>query len=280
MIRELFSLAGCEAFLEAHRDDPDPICSTPGEREERLVRAASEPDKRLLGAFRGGELTGLFVYLVLEDERYMEQLVELTREEAACAEALAWLEARYPGYQADFVFHPGRSPLGALLRRKGAAFFPEQRRMRFAGPLPAGDGAGVEPLGEATLAGYLALHDDEDHYWTGEKVAAAPDKFKVFVAVEDSAVVGYIDVTGNLEENEPIDLLVAPDRRRRGWGRKLLSRALRENGDRGMILQVDTDNVPALALYESLGFVELPGQRIQTATLILPAPQDGQTAAG
>ena len=36
----------------------------------------------------------------------------------------------------------------------------------------------------------------KDVYWTGDKVIKATDRFKIFVAIENGIVTGYIDVTG------------------------------------------------------------------------------------
>ena len=46
-------------------------------------------------------------------------------------------------------------------------------------------------------AQYLALHTG-DRYWTGEKVLAAPEIFRVLLAIEDGEAAGYIDLTHNL----------------------------------------------------------------------------------
>lgn len=52
---------------------------------------------------------------------------------------------------------------------------------------------------------------------------------------------------------------IAPERRGRGWGRRLLEGMLaegRRSGWRRLYLEVREDNAPALALYRSLGLVE------------------------
>ena len=92
----------------------------------------------------------------------------------------------------------------------------------------------------------------------------------MLLAVDAGRVVGYLDVTRCFEENEPYDLLVLEEYRRRGWGRRLLARALELNRPSGMMLLVDADNVPALTLYESMGFTKVLGQNNLTATWEIP----------
>ena len=128
--------------------------------------------------------------------------------------------------------------------------------------------AGIEALSEQTEAQYLALHN-QDLYWTGERVVANPD-FHVFVAVDKGLVVGYVDVSAWSDENEIYDLLVMEAHRRKGWGRKLLARAIESNRPKELMLVVDVDNAPAIALYRSLGFETVPGQNSLTASWLIP----------
>lgn len=268
MIRQLTSLDGWQAFVEDLCDDPDfsdPKLSDAEERWNKLVSALNRPDKRALGIYRGGEPTGLFAFLVLPEDRYLEMLVGLSREAGAWEEIAAWLRERYPGWQADFVFNPNNTLITALLERLGAELFPEQQEMVFAGTAADADTAGVELLSEPYREQYFAMHS-KDVYWTGERVVVAPERFRTFVAVEAGAVVGYLDLTVGLKENEPVDLLVRKEARRRGWGRKLLAAALEANRPAGMRLLVDTDNEPALRLYGSMGFVRVEGKNNRTAS--------------
>ena len=82
---------------------------------------------------------------------------------------------------------------------------------------------------------YCVIHG-KDMYWTGEKIAAAPEKFRTFLAINQGRVIGYLDVTHCFEENEPYDIYVLPEYRRKGYGRKLLAKALDCNQPRGMML--------------------------------------------
>lgn len=104
----------------------------------------------------------------------------------------------------------------------------------------------------------------------GEKVIKASDRFKTFVAIEDGTVTGYIDVTHCFAENEPYDILVKEEYRRKGYGRQLLVKTLQENEPKDMMLLVDFDNEPAINLYESLGFIKKESGNLLTAYWKVP----------
>ena len=87
--------------------------------------------------------------------------------------------------------------------------------------------------------------------------------------IEDGEAAGYIDLTHNSAENEPYDLFVRKESRRRGLGRALLSAAVQENRPNGMALLVDIDNEAAIALYESQGFDRAEGENNITAHICL-----------
>lgn len=58
--------------------------------------------------------------------------------------------------------------------------------------------------------------------------------------------------------------------RRKGYGRKLLAKALEMNQPNGMMLLVDVDNDSAMRLYESMGFFKVQGQNNLTAHWTVP----------
>ena len=211
------------------------------------------PDKRLYGVFDEDEVTGLFVFYIIEDEKYMEMLAGLSRNEKAYDEMFAYLENNCQGYDADFIFNPKNHLMVNQLKERGADFCQEQQYMIYTHVPVKADNDDIEILSDKYLEQYCALHT-KDCYWTGDKVARTPDRFRVYLAIRDDEVVGYTDVTYTFEENEPVDVFVKEKYRNQGYGRKLLSRALSDNEPKEMILQVDTDNAPAVHLYESLGF--------------------------
>ena len=270
MIEVPTSFAPYAAFAEGICRDPafsNPYFDTPEKIAAELNAAADNPRLHAL-AVRNGDVAGLFIFLVVEDERYLEMTLGLSRETAAYEEIADWLKARFPGFQADFSFNPRNAAIRDVLTRRGAEFYPAQKRMTLTGtPVPV-DTTGIEPLSAAREDAYIAIHDT-DCYWTGERVAKAPEQFDVFLAVEDGTVVGYIDVTKGGEVGEPFGLLVREDRRGKGWGRKLLFRAIEENRQKGMALDVDVDNFPAIALYRSMGFTDDPTPLNEAATWMI-----------
>ncbi len=270
MIQKLTTFEPYWDFINEINADPvyfEPMLSSEEQIEGNLLSALKEPDQVPLGVFSGDVMTGLFVFLIVKDEQYIEMLVGLSRSPAAYEEIADWLKANYPDYHVDFVFNPKNPAIKKMLTHRGAVLDPEQFKMLLTGDVPAVDTTGIEPLSDRYEAQYIAMHDT-DRYWTGDKVAKAPHIFNVFLAVDAGTVIGYIDVTKNNEENEPFDFLVKEDCRRRGWGRKLLYKAIEENRPKRMMLIVDADNEPAIALYRSMGFTHDPEPVNQSATWI------------
>jgi len=71
--------------------------------------------------------------------------------------------------------------------------------------------------------------------------------------------VGYVGVTGVLDEAEIGNLVVSPECRGQGAGYAIMSFALSELDKRGIktiYLEVESVNDPALSLYRKLGFAE------------------------
>ena len=71
---------------------------------------------------------------------------------------------------------------------------------------------------------------------------------------------GFIVYRATLDEAEIITIGVSPDARRGGIAAAMLGiveNEMRHNGVKKIFLEVATDNVPARALYEHAGFVEI-----------------------
>lgn len=82
--------------------------------------------------------------------------------------------------------------------------------------------------------------------------------FAAFGLVLGTRLVAYISVYHTLNELEILNLAVAPEERRRGFGRRTLDMALqvaRKMGIERAVLEVRAGNNPAISLYQSCGFV-------------------------
>lgn len=212
---------------------------------------------------------GVFYLLVLQEEAYLELLEDASCSAWAYGEFLDYLSRTFPGWTLDAALNPENRLLRQALEDRGACWEKEAQHMVLEGPVPNLDCSGVELLTEEQAAAYCAIHE-KDGYWTGERVLAAPDQFRVYVAVHDGKIVGNVDVTCYDDINEPYALYVLPPYRRMGYGRKLLVRAMQDNHPRGMDLYVAIDNLPAIRLYESLGFRTQPHKNNIVAHWTIP----------
>ena len=89
MIRTLSSFEPYCDFIRSFSNDPvfsDPMLVTEAQRQKHLYEVPADPCACLLGSFAGETLTGLFVFLILEKDRYVQMLAGLTRSRKACAE--------------------------------------------------------------------------------------------------------------------------------------------------------------------------------------------------
>lgn len=260
MITKIKTIDEISDFALSFGDDvsfSDPMLRTEKAFEQNLTRAISHPEEHcVIGVYSGNVLKGVFSFLVKTDERYLEMLGGLSREEEAYEEMLDYLKQRFPSYEVDFVYNPRNHLIRSALEARGADFDPEQLRLVWDGRPPVwNDFCIVVPYEAAYQGDYLAIHRDEGRYWTAEKVIAAADRFHIFLALRQGRVVGYIDVTYLYAENEPYDIFVCKEERKRGYGKALLGKALAANGSRGMVALVERDNAPAVRLFESMGFI-------------------------
>ena len=80
------------------------------------------------------------------------------------------------------------------------------------------------------------------------------------IAEEEGTVQGYVGSQTVMDETDMMNIAVHPDCRRRGVASALIGELvnqLRERGSHILRLEVRESNVPAIALYESMGFTQL-----------------------
>jgi ribosomal-protein-alanine N-acetyltransferase len=82
--------------------------------------------------------------------------------------------------------------------------------------------------------------------------------FSGLVLEENGEILAYACLSVVLEDAELLNIAVAPEQRKRGYGKTLLRAVLTQAQERGAtacFLEVRKSNAPAIALYESFGFV-------------------------
>jgi ribosomal protein S18 acetylase RimI-like enzyme len=269
MIKIINNLDKYYSFIDSFYEDvsfSDPHLNDMKEKNEDISEWVARVDHYCFVVESNGKTVGLFVFVIYEDEKYMEMLAGLSKDEEAVEEMLRYIDENYRGYHADFVFNPEWLILKKGLEKRGAHFDTEQQRMVYTHKQLNIDTDGIVPYSEKYKNQYIEIHE-KDMYWTAEKTIEAKNRFNIFLAVENDNVIGYIDVTNCHRENEPYSLYVKPEYRRKGIGTKLLYKALKTNEPKKMMLFVDVDNIPAIKLYESLGFIKKENANTQTANL-------------
>ena len=258
----------CKTFVETLQNDPchsDPMLSTKEQVKCNLLQAFSgKKNKKVFGVFNEDLLDGIFSLLILPEEKYIEVLVSLASNESVYNEFFSFCKKEFKGYETDFVFNPDNCELYEVLKQNNAHFFTEQVKMVFTGINPDADVSDVVTVSKRYEEKYCALHC-KDSYWTGEKVLNSQDKFHIYLVLENDEVIGYADVTYTNDENEPYDIFIKEEYRKKGYGRKLLAKALSENQGHGMMALIDVDNYPSIALFESCGFANTKKQNSITA---------------
>ncbi len=98
--------------------------------------------------------------------------------------------------------------------------------------------------------------------WSEKSIASELDNpLSVWLAaLEKDSVVGYIGSQSVLGESDMMNVAVHPDHRRNGIAQTLIQELIRElsaRGNRCLSLEVRSSNIPAIELYEKLGFVQV-----------------------
>lgn len=268
MIKQIKDVTPYAGFIRGFYSDSRFFAQSKTEKEvfEKLQNQTSDPDNIVLAAFCGEKITGLFVFLYLKEEKYMEMLTGISVDPDAYDMMLSYFCDKFPEHEIYFVFNPENELLKSRLQYRGAEFSTEQMKMALSGAIPPFDTDGVKLLTPEYYDQYIEAHN-KDVYWTGDKVIKAKEKFKTLIITDGATLAGYIDITYGRAENGIFDLLVKPEFRRKGYGRKLLIKALQINKPSGMRLEVDIDNIPAINLYNSAGFMPIEHQNVLTVLL-------------
>lgn len=265
MIKEIYSFDLYEDFIKGFSGNS--VFADPHFEFDNgnLYNSLTKANKKAYIVAEGEKVSGLFVWMILPDERYIEMLIGLSKEEASIQEMLAFIENEYKGYQLDFVINPQHNLFCDLLRSKNAKFEEEQQWMAWEKEIDNQYQYEIVLLTQEYEAQYIDKHN-KDTYWTAEKVIEAKDRFRVFLAVHEEKVVGYIDVTYCYEKNEPYDLWVDNEFEDKGYEQALLQAAIKMNKPNKMMVLVDINNSDDIEMFKSIGFVPVIGTNSVYAT--------------
>ena len=235
---------------------------------KELNRLFAKSDPRVL-VIRDdfGVLQGVFNLFIIPEEHYIETDWGFVTTPSVYDDLIAHLRNTYPGYHLDAVVTKTNQTMFEAYRKNGLVYQEEQILMDLKEYTPKPVNANIVRYSPEYEVSFRAIHDDEGVYWTAERMLKALDEYDVSIAVENGEAVGYIEMTTLDDENEPIQILVKPECRGKGYGRALLQTAIEKNFPRRMVLEVDANNTPALNLYLSLGFQERLREYLGSMTL-------------
>ena len=102
--------------------------------------------------------------------------------------------------------------------------------------------------------------------WSEKSVASELNNPLSFwlVAVDGDNVAGYVGSQTVMDESDMMNVAVHPDYRRQGIGQALVTalvETLKEWGSHCLTLEVRASNVPAIGLYQKMGFMEAGRRR-------------------
>ena len=104
----------------------------------------------------------------------------------------------------------------------------------------------------------LCFHDP----WSFNSIASELDnRLSLWlVALEDDRVIGYVGSQTVLGETDMMNIATHPDFRKQGIATALISNLIAELNKRNshsLMLEVRVSNMPAISVYQKLGFVEV-----------------------
>ncbi len=259
MVNNLSSLHQYQDFIEYFIDDPlfsDPHFSYD---KDNLWGALHKNNQSVLGVFQGKQIIGLFVLLIINDEKYGEMLVGLSDRRTAYEEIFQYIREKYCGFSFDFVLNPKNHLLRSVLQENGASFEVEQQTMAWRTEITLDQKHDIQPYSNQYKEQYLAMHS-QNVYWTGEKILSATDRFRVLLAVQGKELVGYLDITYCYDVNEPYDLRIKDSFKGQGYEEALLSVAIELNKPNGLTAMVDVNDSTGISIFKSVGFERLENQ--------------------
>ena len=120
----------------------------------------------------------------------------------------------------------------------------------------------LRDMSDADLETVLKIEQQiHTHPWTrGNFNDALAGKYLCKVAEIGGKMIGYAVLMQGVDDAELLDIGINASHQRQGWGRQLLQAILAlayQLGRQRVVLEVRASNLAAIALYQSIGFVQI-----------------------
>ncbi len=125
MIKSVTAINEYDSFINSFLDNSefsDPHLTARIDAGENLQDMLARKDHHCFVTENNVGITGLFLLLIIPEEKYLEMLIGITRDGRAVEELLSFIEKNYPGYEADFVFNPRNYLIKNSLEKRGVDF--------------------------------------------------------------------------------------------------------------------------------------------------------------
>ncbi len=232
--------------------------------KERLEALKCDPEIDLYTVY--GSCKELLCVYPLSEDRYAEVTLFLTNDGDSTEAFLEEIVKRYPDLSVDVVYPPDNGMITKALEKRGASFEPVQHEM-INTVLPKEPSLKATPYDPVYEEGYREIHQDDDRYWTADRVLAE-ESFDVYLIIDEGQPAAYLDLMRGTKKDMVYDLFVIKEKRGRGYGSALIAEASRSSGQENLILTVDEDNETALRIYKAAGFTVVQGKDTRTAHYI------------
>ncbi len=120
----------------------------------------------------------------------------------------------------------------------------------------------LRDMTEADLDTVLRIEQEvHAHPWTrGNFSDVLRSRYQCKIIASDEIMLGYAVLMLAVDEAELLDIAIAAQHQRHGWGRKLLEEMMvlaRRHAMRRVVLEVRASNMAAVRLYRNSGFTDI-----------------------
>lgn len=241
----------CKAFPLDYRD----ICN-------QFQKMLEHPHDRLLIFEENDRISGVLALLVEPQDKYLEAIGGVFAESNYHRVAKAFFDYiaySYSGYFMHAAYPEENAQALKFMESLGAELedFDYEMRKKKGELQVCSPGKDVVQLTERYFKSFVEFHDAQhpEVFWTGEKLLAAKDKFRIHIVTENEKVVGFV-VTSR-KTAEIFFIAVADAKQKVAYGKELLLEAVQDafaDGAEELLSMVERDKDSKINLFESLGF--------------------------